>query len=135
MRRSRPRRCLRRTQCTWTPRWRPWPRRSSRRRTCERGRRDADGAQAAHGARGGCQRGASSARGRGCGAWAHGVQVTVEELAAYVPAGHSAQVAAPAAEKDPAGQATQLAALVAPRVLEAVPAAHGVQLAWPLAAA
>ena len=52
-----------------------------------------------------------------------------------MPAGQSVQVAAPAAEKDPAGHATQLAALVAPSVLEAVPAAQGVQLAWPLAAA
>jgi hypothetical protein len=61
------------------------------------------------------------------------VHVTVEGLLAYVPAGHSEQVAAPAPEKDPTGHATQLAALDAPSVFEAVPAAQGVQLAWPLA--
>ena len=55
-----------------------------------------------------------------------------DEALAHVPAGQGVHVAAPAPEKVPGKHATQLAELVAPSVLEAVPAAQGVQLAWPL---
>ena len=61
------------------------------------------------------------------------MHVADDEALAHVPAGQGVHVAAPAPEKVPGKHATQLAELVAPSVLEAVPAAQGVQLAWPLA--
>ena len=57
---------------------------------------------------------------------AHRSHVAAIGAAAYVPAAHAMQLAAPAAEKEPASQTAQ----EPPTIGEALPASHGTHLVW-----